>query len=154
MFAANEMLSTRVLAANEVDNLGIGGNRLSDGSKHVEPKIGKSESQKSAKSLKLSKSRNLKGKKLAKSKKLLKSRNSPNFDIKEAGPSFLTPKTRSIFNRLWLAFTEALIFQHFDSECHIRIKTNALGYAISGVLSQLVSETKPNEIVIKIDLGQ
>ena len=53
----------------------------------------------------------------------------------EAGTSFLTPKARAAFNRLRLAFTKAPILQHFDLECHIRIKTNASGYAISGVLS-------------------
>ena len=58
---------------------------------------------------KLSKSGNSKGKKSAKSKKLLKSGNSPNFNAIEAGPSFLTPKARAAFNRLRLAFIEALI---------------------------------------------
>ena len=38
------------------------------------------------------------------------------------------------------AFTEAPILQHFDPECHIRIETNASGYAIGGVLSQLTSD--------------
>ena len=51
----------------------------------------------------------LKNKKLAKSKKLSKSGNSPNFDAKEAGPSFLIPKARTNFNRLWLTFTKAPI---------------------------------------------
>ena len=72
----------------------------------------------------------------------------------ESGPSFLTPKARSAFNRLQLAFTKAPFRQHFDSECHIRIKTDTSGYAISGVLSQLVSETSPNGVVTKTDLDQ
>ena len=50
---------------------------------------------------------------------------------------FLTSKAKETFNRLKQAFTKALILQHFDPECHIRIETNALGYAIERVLSQL-----------------
>ncbi len=38
------------------------------------------------------------------------------------------------------AFLEAPILNHFDSERHIRIETDALGYAISRVLSQLTSD--------------
>ena len=38
------------------------------------------------------------------------------------------------------AFTKALILQHFDLECHIRIETNTLGYARQGVLNQLTSD--------------
>ena len=125
----------------EVD--GFGG----DGVEHAK-KSGKSKGQKS------SKSGNSEGKKLAKSKKPSKSGNLPNFNAKEAGPSFLTPKARSAFNRLRLAFTEALILRHFDPECHIWIETDALGYAIGGVLSQLASGTSPDGIVTKTDLGQ
>ena len=75
-------------------------------------------SQKLAKSQKLSKSGKSKGEK---SKKPSKSGNSPNFNAKDSGLSFLTPKTRSAFNRLRLAFIEAPILWHFDPECHIRI---------------------------------
>ena len=57
-------------------------------------------SEQLSKGLKSSKLGNLKGKNLAKSKKLSKSRNSPNFDVKKAGPSFLTPKAKAVFNRL------------------------------------------------------
>ena len=98
----------------------------------MEPKTWRSESQKSAKSQKLSKSEKSKGEKL---KKPLKSGNLPNFDTKNNGPSFLTPEARSAFNHLLLAFTKAPIFWHFDPECHIWIETNASGYAIGGVLS-------------------
>ena len=87
-------------------------------------------------------------------KKLSKSGNLPNFDAKNSRPSFLTPKARSAFNRLWLAFTEAPILQHFDPECHIWIKTDVSGYAISDVLSQLAFGTSPDGVVTKIDLGQ
>ena len=83
-----------------------------------------------------------------------KSGNSPNFGATEAGPSFLTPEARSAFNRLRLAFTKAPILRHFDPECHIRIETDASGYAIGGVLSQLASGTSPDGIVTKVDLGQ
>ena len=107
-------------------------------------KSGKSKSKKMSKSWNLAKS----------GKKLSKSENSTNFDAMEVGPKFLTPDARTTFNRLWLAFTEALILWHFDPEYYIWIKTDTLGYAISGVLSQLTSGTSPNEAVIKTNLGQ
>ena len=56
-------------------------------------------------------------------------------------PSFLTPNARQAIIQLRQAFTEALILQHFNSERHIRIETDASGYAIGGVLSQITSET-------------
>ena len=84
---------------------------------------------------------------MAKSKKLSKNGNSPNFDAKKAGPSFLTPEARAAFNRLRLAFTEAPILQHFDPKCHIRIKTDTSSYVIGGVLSQLASGTSPDGVV-------
>ena len=105
---------------------------------------------------KLSKTRKLsKSQKLAKSrKKLFKSGNLSNFNAKKNEPSFLTPDARMTFNYLWLAFTKILILRHFDPECHIRIETDALGYAISGVLNQLASETRPDGIITKTDLSQ
>ena len=96
-----------MLAADEVDSVGGSSDGSSDGSKRVEPKTGRSESQK------LSKSGNSEGKKSAKSKKPSKSGNSSNFDAKEAGLSFLTPGAREVFNCLRLTFTEALILRHF-----------------------------------------
>ena len=148
VLAANEVLGARVLVADEVGSVGSGGDGLSDGSKRVEPKTKRSKSQK------LSKSGNSEGKKSAKSKKPLKSGNSPNFDAKKVGPSFLIPEARSAFNRLPLAFTKAPILRHFNPECHMRIETDASGYAISGVLSQLVSGTSPDGVVTKANLGQ
>ena len=74
--------------------------------------------------------------------------------LKKADPSFLTPKTRAAFNRLWLAFTEAQIIWHFDPECHIQIETDVLGYAIGGVLSQQAFGTNPNRVITKPDLSQ
>ena len=121
-------------------NVGGGGEELAK-------KSGKSKGKKSKK---LSKSR-----KSAKSgKNWLKSGNSPNFGATEARPNFLTLEARAAFNHLRLAFTKALILCHFDPECHIWIETDALGYAIDGLLSQLTSGTSPKRVVIKADLGQ
>ena len=80
--------------------------------------------------------------------------NTFNFNAKDTGLSFLTPKARLTLNCLRLAFIEAPIFRHFDPESQIRIKTNALGYAIGGVLSQLASGTSPDRVVTKADLSQ
>ena len=102
------------------------------------------------KSEKMSKSQNL-----AKSrKKSSKSGNSTNFNAIETGPKFLTSDARTAFNYLQLAFIEASIFWHFDPKYHIWIETNAMGYAIDGMLSQLTSRTSPHGVVIKTDLGQ
>ena len=82
-----------------------------------------------------------------------KNGNSTNFNATKARPKFLTLNAKTAFNHLRLAFIEALIFQHFDLKYHIWIETDALGYAISEVLSQLTSGTNPNEIVTKTDLS-
>ena len=135
----------------EVDGFGVGGN----GVEHAKKSRKTSKSRKlfksgKSKSEKMSKSRNL-----AKSgKKSSKSGNSTNSNAMEDGPKFLTPDTRTAFNRLQLAFTEAPILWHFDPEYHIWIETNALGYAIGGVLCQLTSGTNSNGVVTKADLGQ
>ena len=63
MFAANEMLSSGMLATNEIDDI-----ENSSGSKPVKPKTRRLESQK-----------------LFMSKKPSKSRNSPKFDTKKIG---------------------------------------------------------------------
>ena len=57
------------------------------------------------------------------------------------GAGYLTLEARLAFTQLRKAFTKAPILQHFDSECHIRIETDASGYAISGVLSQLTLDS-------------
>ena len=44
---------------------------------------------------------------------------------------------KQAFTQLRKAFTEAPIFRHFDPKYHIRIETDASGYAISRVPSQL-----------------
>ena len=54
--------------------------------------------------------------------------------------NYLTPSTKRAFTQLRQAFTKVPIFQHFDLECHIRIETNAFGYAIDGALGQLTSD--------------
>ena len=123
----------------EVDGFGVGGN----GVEHAK-KSGKSKSEKTSKSRNSAKS----------GKKLSKSRNSTNSNAMEDGPKFLTLNARTAFNRLRLAFTEAPILWHFDPECHIWIETDASGYAIGGVLSQLTSGTNPDEVVTKANLSQ
>ena len=89
-------VSSYVLIANEVLSINEFGG-VEGGNKSIE-KCGKF-----SKTRKLSKSR-----KLAKSgKKFSKIGNLPNFDTKKNESSFLTPNTRTAFNRLWLAFTKA-----------------------------------------------
>ena len=70
-------------------------------------------------------------------------------------PNFLTPNAKKAFNHLQLAFIKAPIFQHFDLEIHIRIKTDVLSYSIGRVLSQLNlnSDAPPNDLN-KSDFGQ
>ena len=111
-----------------------------DGVEHAK-KSGKSKSQKTSKSQKSAKS----------GKNSSKSGNLPNSGATEAGPSFLTPGAKEIFNRLRLIFTKTPILWHFDLECHIWIKTDASGYAIGGWLSQLASKTSPDGVVTKTD---
>ena len=130
----------------EIDGFGVSG-----GSEKFAKKSGKLKSQNLAKSQKLFKLRKSKDKK---SKKLLKSGNSLTFEATEAKLSFLTPGASKAFNRLWLAFTKALILQYFNPECHIWIKTNVLGYTIGDVPSQLASETRLDGVVTKTNLIQ
>ena len=66
-------------------------------------------------------------KKLSKSKKLLRS-------------DFFTPRARLAFTKLRQAFVKALIFYHFDSECHIWVETDASDYVIGRIFSQLTLE--------------
>ena len=72
-------------------------------------------------------------------------------------PIFLTPSARKTFNRLRQAFIKAPILQHFDLECYIQIKTNASGYTISEVVSQLSTnwlDLNRFKILTKSDFGQ
>ena len=129
----------------EVDGFGISRNGVEYAKMSRKlSKSGKSKSDKTFKSWNLAKS----------GKKLSKSRTSTNSNAIEDGPKFLFPDTRTTFNRLRLAFTEASILWYFDPECHIWIETDALSYAIGGVVSQLTFRTNPNGIVTKADLSQ
>ena len=85
-------------------NIGVDGDRI----EHAK-KSGKLKAQKLSKSQKSAKLE----------KKLSKNENLSNFNAKENGLSFLTPKAKTAFNCLWLTFIEALILWHFDSKCHI-----------------------------------
>ncbi len=79
--------------------------------------------------------------KLAESKKL-KLTKSKKSDLAKAnsGTDFLTAEAIKAFIYLQKTFIETLILEHFDSKCYIRIETDALGYAISVVLSQMTSD--------------
>ena len=94
--------------------------------------------------------------KMAKFKILIKSKNHDflKSKTKEAGPGFFNPKARLAFTQLRQAFVKALILHHFDPESHIWIETDALGYAIGGILSQLSSGTRPDGVLTKDDLSQ
>ncbi len=50
---------------------------------------------------------------------------------------FLTAEAKEAFIHLQKAFIKALILWHFDLERYIHIKTDVLGYIISGVLNQM-----------------
>ena len=130
------------------DDEGVDG--IDGGDVKIAKKSGKSKGQKTSKSQKSAKS----WKSSKSGKILLKSGNSPNSDATETGPSFVTSEVRSAFNHLQLAFTKAPILRHFDPEYHIWIKTDALGYTIGEVLSQLAFGTSSNEVVTKTNLGQ
>ena len=62
------------------------------------------------------------------------------FKSKKTESSFLTPGAKKAFTKLRQAFIKAPILHHFDPERHIRVETDASGYAIGGVLSQLTSD--------------
>ena len=75
---------------------------------------------------------------LSKSKKFKNAKSGIQTYIGAMGePTSLTPSNKESFNQLRKAFTKVSILQHFDPECHIRIETNASGYTIKRVLSQL-----------------
>ena len=56
---------------------------------------------------------------------------------KKAGPYIMTNEVRKAFKRLKNAFSSAPVLQHFDPSKPIHIETDALGFAIMGILSQL-----------------
>ena len=51
--------------------------------------------------------------------------------------TFLTLEVKLVFLQLRQAFTKAFILHHFDPEHYIWIKTDASGYVLGGILSQL-----------------
>ena len=53
---------------------------------------------------------------------------------------FLTANARKVFTKLKQVFIEALTLNCFDLEPHIQNETDALGYAIGGIFSQLTSD--------------
>ena len=59
---------------------------------------------------------------------------------RSSGVEFLTFGAKEAFIHLRKAFTEAPILRHFDPEHHIQIETDASGYAIGEVLSQMISD--------------
>ena len=72
--------------------------------------------------------------------KLFKSKNSSKSKITVRSLDFLTPKAKLVFTKLRQVFLKAPILHHFDPNRHIRIETNALGYAIGRVLNQLTMD--------------
>ena len=64
--------------------------------------------------------------------------------------TFLTLDAREAFNQLRQAFTKAPIVRHFNPECYIQIKIIVSGYAIGGVLSQLIFDqvTLDTELIL------
>ena len=72
----------------------------------------------------------------SKNEKSRKSTRMPNIKATRE-PNFLTPNAKKALNHLRLAFIKAPILRHFDLKSHIRIETDASGYAIGEVLSQL-----------------
>ena len=73
-------------------------------------------------------------------------------------PTFLISNANKAFNHLRQMFIKVLIYSYFDLKYHIKIKTNASTYAISGMLSQL--NLNYNKIIlddsnlIKFDFSQ
>ena len=113
------LVPNEVIAADKVDG-------IESGDKLIKKYRKLSKIWKSSKFQKLSKSGKSKCKKTSKSQNLAKSRkkssksgNLTNSNATEDRPKFLTPNTKTAFNRLRLAFTEAPILQYFDPKCHI-----------------------------------
>ena len=61
-------------------------------------------------------------------------------DGKHLGPFTMTNKARESFNHLKKAFTKAPMLTHHNPEAPIKVETDALGFALSGILSQPVVE--------------
>lgn len=52
-------------------------------------------------------------------------------------PDFLIPKAKKSFMYIQKASIKILVCRHFDLESYIRLKTDALGYIIDGIFSQI-----------------
>ncbi len=76
---------------------------------------------------------------MAKSKKWIRFEKAEASRAKNLGKSglFLIFEVRKAFTELKQAFVKAPILNHFDPERYIRIETDAFGYAIGGIFSQL-----------------
>lgn len=118
------MKTTRssIALASRVGNDGVVSDSGSAGAKSVRS-IGRSDTSR---------------KKLIKSKSQIKNMQLGNKNNTNK-PKFLTYEAREAFNRLSQAFIKAPIFQYFNPECYIRIKTDISDYSIREVLSQLTS---------------
>ncbi len=83
-----------------------------------------------------------KGQKTAQSKKWIRAKKAEASRAKNLGQSgsFLTADARRVFTELRQAFVEAPIHNHFDPERHIQIETDAGGYVIGEIFSQLTSD--------------
>ena len=61
-------------------------------------------------------------------------------NLSKSNLDFFILGAKLAFIELRQAFLKAPILHHFDPEYYIRIETDALGYVIGGVLSQLTSD--------------
>ena len=127
------MLKT-ILAAGPIASLEVGDEGWEKGGQgvQVEDQSEKEPAQKSRKSKKIAKS---KKKIRAKTIEALRARN-----LSSQSGAFFTTNARRAFIKLRQALIEAPILNHFDPECHIQIETDALVYAIGGILSQLTTD--------------
>ena len=57
---------------------------------------------------------------------------------KKTGSGFFISGARKAFTKLRQTFIKAPILHHFDPERHIRVEMDVSGYAIGGILSQLI----------------
>ncbi|KFY32326.1 hypothetical protein V493_00305 [Pseudogymnoascus sp. VKM F-4281 (FW-2241)] len=58
-------------------------------------------------------------------------------DGRPTGPFRIGPEALAAFEALKRRFTEAPILQHYDPALRVKLETDASGYAVSGILSQL-----------------
>ena len=90
----------------------------------------------------------------SKNEKSRKSMHVPNIGAM-GEPNFPTSNTKKAFNHLRLAFIKAPILWFFDPESYIWIETDASGYAIGRLFSQLnLNSHAPLSDLNKSDFGQ